>query len=513
MVAVANKGFSPRMSWKSVDQLRDTLARMRLLDAASLDECMHQLPASKHSPEGLLETLERRGLLTSYQLSLLRKGDTNGLVLGEWKLLYRNASGSFARVYRGCSVEDGRMIGLKVLRGRWAKDAASVAQFRREAELCKKLRHKNIVPIYDVGSQGEYHWLTMEFVEGGNLKDLLAIRRKFSPVDATRCTLDLAEGLEYALRLGITHRDLKATNVLMTATGVGKLVDFGLAGLEEGEPASGTGAGDGQQRALEYATLEKNTGAPPNDPRSDLYFLGGIYYELLSGSPPYPRTNDRQERKQVSRYRNIRPLRQVDPTLPRACTDIVDQLMQFAPEHRYQSPAQLVGDLRNCLKEIGDTPRNDSTPLSGAAASLRNDGETDLPLAETAAAPNCTVLVVENRPKQQDMMRDYFTKRGFRLLLLTDGDRALTRLAGANPPDCLVLVGDSLGEDVVRYYNEALQRTQSREGVGIVAILNEKQKSLRENMPETARSQVMVQPITLRDLRKTISGTVSSKVP
>ncbi|MCC7422510.1 MAG: protein kinase [Planctomycetaceae bacterium] len=501
------------MSWKSVDHLRDTLARMRLLDAASLDECMIQLPASKHSPEGLLEALERRGLLTSYQLSLLKKGETNGLVLGEFKLLYRNASGSFARVYRGCSVEDGRMIGLKVLRGRWAKDVASVAQFRREAELCKKLRHKNIVPIYDVGSQGEYHWLTMEFVEGGNLKDILAIRRKFSPVDATRCVLDLAEGLEYALRLGITHRDLKATNVLMTSTGVAKLVDFGLAGLEEGEAGSGTGAGDGQQRALEYATLEKSTGAPPNDPRSDLYFLGGIYYELLTGTPPYPRTNDRQERKQVSRYRNIRPLRQVDPTLPRACTDIVDQLMQFAPELRYQSPTQLAGDLRNCLKEIGDSTRNETRTLPGAAAGLRNDGETDLPLAETTAAPNCTILIVESRPKQQDMMREYFTKRGFRVLLLTDGDRALTRLAGANPPDCVVFVGDSLGEDVVRCYSEAVQRTTTRDGIGVVAILTEKQKRFRDEMPETSRSQVMVQPITLRELRKTISGTVPSKVP
>lgn len=495
------------MSWKSVDQLRDTLVRLRLLDAAPLDECVHQLPAARHSPEGLLEALERRGLLTSYQLSLLKKGETAGLVLGEFKLLYRNASGSFARVYRGCSVEDGRMIGLKVLRGRWAKDVASIAQFRREAELCKKLRHKNIVPIYDVGSQGEYHWLTMEFVEGGNLKDILAIRRKFSPLDATRCVLDLAEGLEYALRLGITHRDLKSTNVLMTATGVGKLVDFGLAGLEENEAGSGSGSGDGQQRALEYATLEKNTGAPPNDPRSDLYFLGGIYYELLAGIPPYPRTNDRQERKQVSRYRNIRPLRQVDPTLPRVCTDVVDRLLQFMPEFRYQSPTELIGDLRNALREIGDAPRPDPGSVASAASTLRTDGETDLPAADESASPSHTILIIESRLKQQDMMRSYFTKRGFRVLLLSDGDRGLARLAGSNRPDGLVLVGESLGEEVVRLFNQAAPKASGN--LAVVAILTEKQKSLRSDMAETSAARVLVQPITLRDLRKAISGSLT----
>lgn len=490
------------MSWKNVDQLRDTLARLRLLSEAELDAAVIQLAPDRRTAEGLLDSLERRGLLTSYQLSRLKKGETDGLVLGDYKLLYRNAAGSFARVFRGCSLTDGRMVGLKVLRQRWAKDSSSVAEFRREAELCQKLRHKNIVPIYDVGSQGEYHWLTMEFIEGGNLRDFIAIRGKLSSVEATRYTLDMAEGLEYAIKLGITHRDLKLTNVLLSSTGVAKLVDFGLAGLEAAEDGSGAGSGDGQQRALEYATLEKSTGSPPNDPRSDLYFLGGIYYELLSGSPPYPRTNDRAERKQVTRYRNIRPLKSLEPNLPRTVTEVVERLMQFVPDQRFQSATQVVGELRRALRELGGDSKAAALSLPEGAALMGTDGESDLPPAGDSPATLPTVLFVESRLKQQDMLRQYFTKHGFRVLMLADAERALGRLRGSNHPDSLVLVGDSIGDGVARAYSEAVKQAQS--GVVVIALLSEKQAALREGMKDNATSRVMLQPTTLRDLRKTI---------
>lgn len=499
------------MSWKNLDQLRDACLRLKLLDAGQLDAAIVQLPPFNRTADGLLDVLERRGLLTSYQLSRLRKGETDGLVLGDYKLLYRNAAGSFARVFRGCSVIDGAMIGLKVLRQRWAKDPASVAQFHREAELCMKLRHPSIVPIYSVGSQGDYHWLTMEFVEGGNLRDLLAIRKKLSPAEATRCALEMAEGLEYALRMRITHRDLKLTNVLMSSTGSAKLVDFGLAGLEESLDKSGSGAGDGQQRALEYAAIEKNTGAPPNDPRSDLYFLGAIYYELLTGVPPYPRTNDRQERKQVTRYRNIRPIRQVDPNLPRSCVEIVERLLQFNPDLRYQTPAEVVAELRASLRQLGDAPKPAAAGLPEAAAALRTDGESDLPDPSTSESrrPSTTVLMVEKRLKHQDMLRQYFTKHQFRVLVLADADRALTRLASATRPDVVLLVGDSIGDDIVDAYRQAVDKAASK--VAVVGVLSEKQSDLRSRMAESDSSRVLVQPVTLREIRKTITRLVARR--
>ena len=241
------------------------------------------------------------------------------------------------------------MVGLKVLRQRWAVNPRIVRLFRREADLGKKLIHEKIVPIYDVASQGESHYFTMEFVEGGNLRDFLNIRKKLSPIEATRCLIDLADGLDYAACMGVTHRDLKLTNVLMSTKGVAKLVDFGLAGDEVMDSEAG---GDSLQRALEYATLERGTNAPPNDPRSDLYFLGGIYYELLTGVPPYPRTHSREERKQFTRYSSIRPIRSVDPNVPKGVVEIVERLIKIHPEQRYQSAGLVRTDALNVLAEL-----------------------------------------------------------------------------------------------------------------------------------------------------------------
>ena len=223
--------FILQMRFDSTDELARELIQMRLITAEQLTECQSQHPVTSE-PRTLLRALEHAHLLTAYQLEKLRSGEDAPLVLGNCKLMYQNASGSFARVFRGCHLDDGRVLGLKVLRQRFVADPKAVRHFHREAELCMNLRHKNIVPTYDVGSEDDYHYFTMEFVEGGNLRDFIRIRNKLKPAELLRCGADMAEGLEYALGEGMTHRDFKMSNVLMSTRGVAKLVDFGLAGDE-----------------------------------------------------------------------------------------------------------------------------------------------------------------------------------------------------------------------------------------------------------------------------------------
>jgi len=486
------------MALPSVEELCRLLIQLELVPQAVLDECRGQLGAQRNSIESVLAALEGRGLLTSYQAGKIRKNEARDLVLARYKLMYRNASGSFARVFRACDLRTGQMVGMKILRQRFALDPKAVAEFHREAELGKSLRHENIVPIFEVGEARGQHYFTMEFVEGGNLRDFITIRKKLSPAEATRCTLDMAEGLSYALGRGATHRDLKMTNVLMSSKGVAKLVDFGLAAVAEDEGSDLESA----QRALEYATLEKNTGVPRDDPRSDLYFLGGIYYELLTGVPPLPRTRDRRERSQFSRYLDVKPIRQLEPALPRPVVAIVDKLMQLNPALRYQTPAEVVRDLKSAALELG--PAAQGSRANGLPAD--SSRSTVVP-----GQPVRTLMCIESRPDQQDILREYFTRHGYRVLVLSDLERGLSRLE-SNPPDCMVIMADSLGAAALEGYDKA-QDLVSPSRLGVILILGEAQSEWRERLRETHHARVLVKPVTLRELRGAIKACLNGELP
>ena len=509
------------MSSQSLNEYAKLLGRLRLVDSNDLQQCLDALPQSARNAEGLSAALQRQNLLTNFQVKKLEKGDTSGLVLGDAKLLYRSGSGTFARVYRAVSIDTGEMLGVKVLRQRWVTDPDAVAQFHREAELIKPLRHPNIVPIYDVSVDGEHHFFTMEFVIGGNLKDISKARGKISYLEATRmardiaerfgasnaktevseigvlqtslfgrAARDIAEGLRYALTKGTSHRDLKRTNVLLGTDGRGQLVDFGLAADEALTP--GNQKKKKAQRSLDYATLEDGSGAPPNDPRSDLYFLGTIYFELLSGQHPYPRAKSREERQQFSRYWNAQPITNIDPHVPTFVVEIVEKLMHLNADFRYQSAEEALVDLKHALERL----ETDSSDTDQTDDAKKDDHET-------------TLMFVEQRTDQQKLVREYFTSRGFRVLLVSDMQRALNRLRTA-PPDCLVLMGGSVGQQIIEGFKTAAAQSQGRPPA-IIAVLSKEQTGwkgrLDDSLSPTAR--VVTHPIILGDLRRAIEEAVS----
>ncbi|HAA61407.1 MAG TPA: serine/threonine protein kinase [Planctomycetaceae bacterium] len=477
------------MAAPSLNEFAKQLVHLRLADAGELQQCLGELPTALRTTDGLIDAMERRNLLTTYQANKLRKGDTNGFVLGDAKLLYRNGAGTFARVFRAVSLETGDMLGVKVLRQRWAEDPEAVAQFHREAKLLQPLRHPNLVPIFDVGIVENYHYFTMEFVVGGNLGDMMKIRGAVDPANATRIARDIAEGLRYSSTKGLTHRDLKKTNVLLATDGKAKLVDFGLAADEALKPG---GTKKRAARSVDYATLEDNTGAPPNDPRSDIYFLGSIYYELLSGESPFPGTKSREERKEFSRFRNVRPINTIRPGLPVYVVEAVDRLMDLNPLSRFQSPEQASQALNQVIERLGGSSSSD--PDSGTET-----GDTEP-----------TLLFVENRPPQQELIRDFFTSRGFRVLLVGDLQRALNRL-NSSPPDCLVMMGGAIGSEIVTGFKESARRTDGRP-IAQIAVLSKDQaaweKRLGALVSETAR--VMAHPIVLGDLKQEIQSALAA---
>lgn len=465
----------------TADQLVDHISRLHLAPPEILRGLRAQLPLTADS-EDLFPLLIRQQVLTDFQADRIRSGETEGLVLADCKLMYRVASGSFARFYRGAELSNGKTIGIKVLRDRWASDPDVVALFHREGEIGKRLQHPNIVPIYDVGQEGKIHFLLMEFVEGGNLRDFLKIRKKLSAAEVLRYAVDIAKGLEYGMRQGITHRDLKMTNVLMSSTGIAKLIDFGLAADEATMRRVGSG---GLQQALEYATLEKNTDAPRNDPRSDLYFLGGILFELMTGIPPYARTRDRDERKSFSRYSDVPKIETIEPSIPPLVAAFVNRLLSVIPERRHQTAAEVLGESQRLLNLLGgNKPANpDEKP---------------------------TVLCIEGRPKHQDFLRDYLSSRGFRIEIEGDPEKALQRIQNF-PPECILVLGESLGDRIADFFSQAIKLGRESRMAGVV-VLAEDQAHLAEqiNVPP-GRARILRQPVNLRDVRKELGLAIEAR--
>ena len=466
---------------KSKDGLKSYLLTSRLLSPVEWGKVDREV-AELHDIGAILQLLERRQLLTPLQTGRILKGETEGLVLGRYKLLYRNASGSFARVFRASTTDDNRIVALKLLRERWADDPGTVASFEREARICQQFVHPNIVPIYDIGNDGRFHYFTMEFVEGGNLRDFMKIRRTLSPVEATRCLLQVCLGLEYALSKKVTHRDLKLTNVLMSSTGVAKLVDFGLAGAESPSQA---GTSDEVQRALEYASLERGTNAPRDDPRSDLFFAGAIYYELLTGAGPWARTRDREERQLLSRYTNTRPLESAKPDLPQSVVNVCHRMMAVSPSARYQSPTEVLKDLRAVLSELGETM--DTPPLSGQPLMIE-------------VKPDFRLLVVDSVKKRCAVVKEYFEKHGFDVAFMKAPQAAFDKLK-ADPPDGILFLADNDPLGVLDIYPQIQAYARTHKVPCLAVFSTEAEEAVRKAIAPTRFGATMFQPTTLRDIR------------
>lgn len=464
-----------------------------LLDAYQMDAVWGELGTHEVPPEAFSNAAIRKGFLTNFQIERLTNGAVDGYFYGNYKLLYIVGTGTFARVYRAVHKDSKRVVAVKVLRHRYMADEATRENFLREARMVMPLRHPNVVPIYEVTADRGRPYMVMEFIEGSNLRLFVQARKKLGLLDSLRLMTDIVAGLEYAAGAGVSHRDLKLSNVLVSSTGRAKLVDFGLAAMEA------TGVEDGKSfnpRSIDYAGLERVTGVRRNDPRSDIYFAGCMLYHMLTGIPPLAETRDRTARLSTQRFRDVKPITHLEPNLPLFVAQLVHKAMELAPERRHQTNTDLLADLKIGVRRVekGETEAGRELAPEQAAAlveadDIGNEGQSR------------TVMLVESNIEMQNLLRERLKRRGYRVLVIGDVERALSRFDGVQHiADCAVFSTAELGQTALDGFNRFGQSENTRH-IPAVMLVDKKQREMIQAASTGDHRKLLALPLKVRELR------------
>ncbi len=393
------------------------------------------------SLDDMISLLLERELLTNWQISRVCENHRRGYFYGKWRLLYMIGAGSFARVYRAVHTETGDSKAVKVLRQRHSADAATRANFIKEARIVMELRHKNLTPIYEVDEQQNRIYMVMEFVEGQNLREYVRAHRKLPVKTALKITRDVLAGLAYASLRNIYHRDMKLSNVLLSSTGTAMIVDFGLAVDTDSNENSGP-------RSIDYAALERFTRVRKTDPRSDTFFVGCMLYQMLCGVAPMDDTVDRLKRMSTNRFTDIVPITVHDPDLPHRAVVLVQRLMAVDPNKRPDTPLLAQKETEKTLAaiEAGDTRAYEAAQAENEKFQEKQD--------EKDEGAGKTILLIESNSKVQDSLRNRLKEIGYRVLITSDPTRGLERFEDLEPDeempaDCVIFGCAGLGRSAV----------------------------------------------------------------
>jgi len=272
---------------------------------------------------------------------------------GRYEIITRIGGGGMALVYKAQDILLNRNVAVKVLRQQFTHDEEFIRRFRREAQSAAALSHPNVVSIYDVGQEGDTHYIVMEYVEGHNLNEIIQQRAPLQTEEAVHVAVQICDALEHAHHNQIIHRDIKPHNILIGNNGRVKVTDFGIARAVTSSTITQTGSVVG---SVHYFSPEHAKGVNTGE-KSDLYSLGIVLYQMLTGRLPFLGESPISVALKHLQEHFEEP-RIVNPYIPQSVENVILRAMRKNPNERYDSAEDMLHDLETCLMpERLDEPR------------------------------------------------------------------------------------------------------------------------------------------------------------
>jgi tetratricopeptide (TPR) repeat protein/predicted Ser/Thr protein kinase len=274
------------------------------------------------------------GIVSSAALVQLTPGTSIG---SRYEIVRLLGQGGMGAVYQANDKELERQVAIKVIRADMAANPEILRRFKQELILARQITHKNVIRIFDLGQADGIKFITMEYIEGENLQAVLRQKKKLAPAEAANILAQVCRALEAAHNEGVIHRDLKPQNIMLDKTGRAYVMDFGIARSMLGAGMTQTGALIGTP---DYMSPEQAKGQTL-DARSDLFSIGIIFYEMLSGQVPFDA--DTTMGKLWKRTNEpARPLDELDKSIPKPLSEMVRKCLEIDPQKRYASAGELL---------------------------------------------------------------------------------------------------------------------------------------------------------------------------
>jgi serine/threonine-protein kinase len=345
----------------AIDTVQDfvvTVRDNRLLEPEQSDELSQTLQPRFADARALARHLIQQNWLTPYQINQLFQGRADSLLLGSYVILERIGEGGMGQVFKAKHSKLGRVVAIKVIRREHLSHPDAIRRFHREIRAVAKLSHPNVVMAYDADQVGDTHFFVMEYVEGGNLSQL--VKYQGVPPIGVACDYvrQIALGLQHAAEHGLVHRDIKPANLLVIKPtnpmpdrptslwgSTVKILDMGVARmLQAPDPGDSASALTKEGRVVgtpDYMAPEQAVNSAKADIRADLYSLGCSFYQMLTNQLPFPGGTP-MEKLLKHRIEQPKPVEQLRPEVPPAVVAVVRKLMAKKAEDRYQTPGALV---------------------------------------------------------------------------------------------------------------------------------------------------------------------------